>query len=75
MEQAPQEDSIIRVARLVSKFVSEHSCFDFSEEGEVPTIVIFKNADLDTLPFDENGEIDAEEVMELMPKAIFPNFN
>jgi len=75
MENVPGEDPQVKVAQLVGNFVSQHTYFELDQESGPPKIIIFRYEDLAALPFDENGEVSMEEVMDLLPKAIFPSYN
>lgn len=64
-----------KVGRMVCDFVTEYHTFIVHDEMRNERAVILRYEDLASLPFDENGVIETEDVVAALTKAILPTMN
>ncbi|HET9850582.1 MAG TPA: hypothetical protein VFP35_03100 [Candidatus Saccharimonadales bacterium] len=76
MEKGPDRGykDVAKVGRMVCRFIENYHTFIYDEAGN-ERAVIFRYEDLDELPFDESGNLEVEDVVAALPKAILPSLN
>lgn len=76
MERLPRRDrQVDRVGRMVCEFLRKYQTFIVCDETGNENAIIFTRDALRDVPFDENGNLTLEDVIDLLPGAIVPSLN